>query len=441
MQNFNNGVYYNQSKVSNQAPSAQWVNYDDQGLQGGNSQYQMAPYTPPPYAYEAVPPHFGASAPIIPPQLPQHDASMDTMNWFNKPIPMEPFEVLDLNDYPGRADFLANYHAGPQDEVAEGSQPATSQAQSLPQLVQAPLPIQPLAPVIAQTAPYVATGSNNSALLPFANVPAATPHPNVTVELRDKDLWSAFYDKSNEMIMTIWGKEIFPRLSFTVNGLNCDGRYQWSIRLVRTTPFLKKWDTKSKSWKINKKEGQGPQESIELFSQINLGSAWMKGGVSFDKVQVYNVPGAEKLKKMSMDQKKDWEEKTKGKMALSSFCTYQPVLTLNEICCNGRAMMATLRGVFRFVETEFVAVTEYRNDEIKKLKIVHTPYIDKTRKRKAQEGDVSVKRRRRNSGDDSGFSSQSSSASSADTTPVASPPPVDFQFFGFDGSAPSTSGY
>ncbi|EGT38152.1 hypothetical protein CAEBREN_15723 [Caenorhabditis brenneri] len=436
MQNFNNGVYYNQSMVPNQA--APWVKYDDQGLQGGNSQYQMAPYTPPPYAYEAVPPHFGASAPIISQQLPQHDASMDTMNWFNKPIPMEPFELLDLNDYPGRADFLANYHAGPQDEVAQESDTFHA-AFLVPQPIQAPLPVRDVTPSAAPAASNVATGSNNSALLPFANVPAATPHPNVTVELRDKDLWSAFYDKSNEMIMTIWGKEIFPRLSFKVNGLKCEGRYQWSIRLVRTTLFLKKWDSKSKNWKITKKEGQGPQESIENFSQINLGSAWMNGGVNYEKVQIYNVPGAEKMKKMTMEQKKEWEEKTKGKMALTSFCTYQPVLTLYEICCNGRAMMATHRGEFRMAETEFVAVTEYRNEEIKKLKIVHTPYIDKTRKRKAQEGDVSVKRRRRNSGDDSGFSSQSSSASSADTTPVASPPPVDFQFFGFDGSAPSTS--
>ncbi|CAL2030124.1 unnamed protein product [Caenorhabditis brenneri] len=424
MQNFNNNFYYNQSMVPNQA--APWVNYDDQGLQGVNTQYQII-----------------NSAPIISPQLPQHDASMDTMNWFNKPIPMEPLELLDLNDYPGRSEFLANFHAGPHDEVAQEEQPDTFQAtqQPLLQPIQASLPVRDMTLVVAPTAPYVATSSDNSALLPFNNIPAVTPHPNVTVELRDKDLWNAFYDKSNEMIMTIWGKEIFPRLSFKVNGLKCDGRYQWCIRLVRTTPFLKKWDSKSKSWRVTNKKGQGPQESIELYSQINLGSAWKKGGVSFEKVQVYNVPGAEKMKKMTMEQKKEWEEKTVRKMALSSFCTYQPVLTLNEICCNGRAMMATHRGEFRFAETEFIAVTEYRNDEIKRLKIVHTPYIDKTRKRRAQEGDVSVKRRREDSGDDSGFSSQSSSASSADTTPLASPPPVDFQYFGWDGSAPSTSSH
>ncbi|CAL2030125.1 unnamed protein product [Caenorhabditis brenneri] len=418
MQNFNNNVYYNQSMIPNQA--APWVNYDDQGLQGGN--FQMAFYDS---VYGAVPPHFGASGPIIPPQLPQHDASMDTMKWFNQPIPMEPLELLDLNDYPGRAEFLANYHAGSQVEVAQEERPATFQAASqvLPQPIQASLPVQAVTPS-------------------STNVPAVTPHPNVTVELRDKDLWSAFYEKSNEMIMTIWGKEIFPRLSFKVNGLKCDGRYQWGIRLERTTPFLKKWDTKSKSWKLTQKEGQGPQESIELFSQINSGSAWMKGGVSFDKVKIYNVPGSEKMKKMTMEQKKDWEEKTIGKMELTSFCTYQPVLTLHEISYNGiGAMVATHRGEFRFAETEFIAVTEYRNDEIKKLKIVHTPYIDKTRKRKAQENNSEVKRRREDSGDDSGFSSQSSIASSSASTPSASPPPFDFQYYGRDGSAPSTSSH
>ncbi|EGT41225.1 hypothetical protein CAEBREN_23740 [Caenorhabditis brenneri] len=328
---------------------------------------------------------------------------------------------------------------------------ATQQQQNtIPVQMQTPLaPHQPIvpAPQPVTPPPVLATPVNNSGLgnnlPPFANPVANTPHPTVKVQLRDQKLWTEFYEKTNEMIVTLKGKEIFPRLCFTVSGLKSTSRYQWTIRLVQVCPYLKKWDSKEKCWKVTvtEVEDTGRLGSIELRSSIGYGSDWEKNGVNaFEKAQVYNTVSEKNKGKMSVEKKKDLEKKTENKMRVSSFCSYRPVLSVMELSENGGLVVPIPIESFHFAETEFVVVTEYKNPTIKAMKTTYNNFNRKDTQMKAakilsaEEGQNGKR-----NGIDSGYvtSSRGSSVSPIGASPVNASFPSHYS--GVNGSAPTTS--
>ncbi|CAL2038471.1 unnamed protein product [Caenorhabditis brenneri] len=359
-----------------------------------------------------------------------------------------PIYMCDPN-YPGwYFDQYNNWYYMESQPVTPFPQATQQQQNTIPVQMQTPqAPHQPMvpAPQPVTPPPVLATPVNNSGLgnnlPPFTNPLATTPHPMVKVQLKDQELWREFCKKKNEMIVTLKGKEIFPRLCFTVSGLKSTSRYQWTIRLVRVCPFLKKWDSKEKCWRVTTVKDTGMLESIELRSSIGNGSEWEKNGVNtFEKAQVYNTVSEKNKGKLSVEKKKDLEKKTENKMRVTSFCSYQPVLSLIELSENGYHVVPTKIESFQFAETEFVVVTEYKNPTIKAMKTTHNMFNRKDRQLKAAKMlSFEEEQNGRRSGTDSGYvtSSRGSSVSPMVASPVTTSFPS--QYFGVDGSAPSTS--
>ncbi|EGT51616.1 hypothetical protein CAEBREN_13448 [Caenorhabditis brenneri] len=358
-----------------------------------------------------------------------------------------PIYMYDSN-YPGwYFDQYNNWYYMESQPVTPILQAAQQQQNIIPVQMQTPqAPHQPMvpAPQPVTPPPVLATPVNNSGLgntiPPFTNPLPTTPHPTVKVQLREKELWKKFYDNTNEMIVTLKGKEIFPRLCFTVSGLKSTSRYQWAIQLVQVC--LKKWDSKEKCWRVTTTDtGRFDGKSIELRSSIEYGSDWEKKGVNaFEKAQVYNTVSEKNKGKMSLEKKKDLEKKTENKMRVSSFCAYQPVLSVMELSENGDHVVPIPIESFHFAETEFVVVTEYKNPTIKAMKTTHNMFNRKDRQMKAAKMlSAEEEQNGRRNGMDSGYvtSSRGSSVSPMAASPVTTAS-FSSHYSGVNGSTPST---
>ncbi|EGT51584.1 hypothetical protein CAEBREN_17953 [Caenorhabditis brenneri] len=359
-----------------------------------------------------------------------------------------PIYMCDPN-YPGwYFDQYNNWYYMGSQPVTPFPQATQQQQNTIPVQMQTPqAPHQPMvpAPQPVTPPPVLATPVNDSGLgsnlPPFTNPLATTPHPTVKVQLRDQKLWREFYDNTNEMIVTLKGKEIFPRLCFTVSGLKSASRYQWTIQLVQVC--LKKWDSKEKCWRVTTTDtGRFDGKSIELRSSIGYGSDWEKDGVNaFKKAQVYNTVSEKNKGKMSVEKKKELEKKTENKMRVSSFCSYQPVLSLFELSENGGLVVPIPIESFHFAETKFVVVTEYRNPTIKAMKTKHNMFNRKDRQLKAAKMlSAEEEQNGRRSGTDSGYVTSSRGSS---VSPMLASPGTTASFpshySGVNGFAPTTS--
>ena len=53
-----------------------------------------------------------------------------------------------------------------------------------------------------------------------------TQHINIRVDLQEKDLWSRFHEKINEMIVTKNGRRMFPVIKLNLDGLEPNTLYK-----------------------------------------------------------------------------------------------------------------------------------------------------------------------------------------------------------------------
>ncbi|CAL2048406.1 unnamed protein product [Caenorhabditis brenneri] len=366
-------------------------------------------------------------------------------------VAQAPIYMYDPN-YPNwYYDQYNNWYYMTSQPVTPFPQATQQQQNTIPVQMQTPqAPHQPIvpAPQPVTPPPVLATPVNNSGLgnnlPPFANPLATASHPTIKVQLRDQKLWKKFYDNTNEMIVTLKGKEIFPRLCFTVFGLKSTSRYQWTIRLVRVCPYLKKWDSKEKCWRVTvtEVEDTGRLKSIELRSSIGYGSEWEKNGVyAFEKAQIYNTVSEKNKGKLSLEKKKDLEKKTENKMRVSSFCSYRPVLSVMELSENGGLVVPIPIESFHFAETEFVVVTEYKNPTIKAMKTTYNNFNRKdTQMKAAKILSFEEEQDRRRNGTDYGYVTSSRGSS---VSPLVASPVTTTSFLshhsGVIASAPTTS--
>ena len=173
----------------------------------------------------------------------------------------------------------------------------------------------------------------------------------INIRLGDRDLWMRFFGKTNEMIVTRSGRNMFPVIKVDVSGLDPTTIYEVVVDFQQINNH--KWKYINGEWQ----QGTKP-DPVQLKCEYkhpdspNFGSHWMKDSLSFNKVKLTNKPP------------------NKGQIQLNSLHKYEPRIVIYRLNTNMREKIAEAS----FHETQFIAVTAYQNEEITSLKIRHNPF-------------------------------------------------------------------
>jgi len=176
-------------------------------------------------------------------------------------------------------------------------------------------------------------------------------HSPINIRLEDRDLWMRFFGKTNEMIVTRSGRNMFPVLKTSISGLEPSAIYEVVVDFQQIDNH--KWKYINGEWQQGTKPDPAQLKcEYKHPDSPNFGSHWIKDAISFNKVKLTNKPP------------------NKGQIQLNSLHKYEPRIVIYKLNSNLREKIAETS----FHETQFIAVTAYQNEEITSLKIRFNPF-------------------------------------------------------------------
>ncbi|CAL1527380.1 unnamed protein product [Lymnaea stagnalis] len=180
-------------------------------------------------------------------------------------------------------------------------------------------------------------------------------HKDVTVYLLEADLWKRFNRLGTEMIITKKGRRVFPIPSYALCDLDPEKLYNVTLEIISVDNAIHKFI--NGEW-MSSKEGvhyyptptPGRSTYLHPFSP-NTGAHWTREAVVFSGLKISNNLDA------------------LGTIVLQSMRKYQMNLVIAEL---GGHMEVRIPQP----ETQFVAVTQYQNDQVTQMKIEHNPFAN-----------------------------------------------------------------
>ncbi|XP_028810680.1 T-box transcription factor TBX19 [Denticeps clupeoides] len=170
------------------------------------------------------------------------------------------------------------------------------------------------------------------------------------VSLEDAELWKRFKEATNEMIVTKNGRRMFPVLKVSVSGLDPNAMYSFLLDFLPADGH--RWKYVNGEWVAAGKPEPHSHSCVYIHPDSpNFGAHWMKAPVSFSKVKLTNKLNGG------------------GQIMLNSLHKYEPQIHIVRV--GGSHRMVTN---ISFVDTQFIAVTAYQNEEITALKIKYNPF-------------------------------------------------------------------
>ncbi|XP_070211803.1 uncharacterized protein [Littorina saxatilis] len=175
----------------------------------------------------------------------------------------------------------------------------------------------------------------------------------VTLRLLDSALWQAFCQEGTEMIITKAGRRMFPFVMVTVEGLSPTLLYSFHLALV---PYdSRQYKFCQRRWVSVSDTAPGPtpnpEQSYTHPASPNRGSFWCQEMISFAKLKITN------------------NKHSQGDIVLQSMRKYMAQITVRED-------LGDTEYVFVLPETTFVAVTQYQNEAVTRMKIAHNPFAN-----------------------------------------------------------------
>ncbi|XP_041070269.1 MAX dimerization protein MGA a isoform X1 [Carcharodon carcharias] len=237
--------------------------------------------------------------------------------------------------------------------------------------------------------------------------PGRVRHPfechsgNVCVTLENQEMWSQFYKRGTEMILTKHGRRMFPNCRFCISGLDSSRKYILVMDIAPVDNHRYKWN--GRWWEVNGKAEPHVLGRVYIHpNSPSSGSYWMRQPISFYKLKLTNN---------TLDQE--------GHIILHSMHRYLP--RLHVIPADKLTDVIPLNGpnvlTFTFPQTEFVAVTAYQNIKITQLKIDFNPFAKGFRDDGLNSRPMRELRHRSNESTDGGCSDDSASSRSVITEP------------------------
>eukprot|EP00128_Syssomonas_multiformis_P001972 Colp12_sorted_trinity150504_noHs@9166 len=177
--------------------------------------------------------------------------------------------------------------------------------------------------------------------------------PRVTLVDPD-NMWKQFSKHTTEMIITKYGRCLFPILKIRVEGLDPTANY--SILLDFPAVCNTRWKFNGKCWVDAGTMERAVPASVYIHPDSpNTGGHWMEYEICFAKVKLTNKPNEQ------------------GHIVLNSFQRYRPRFHIVRLSDDQDGEPAVF-DAFSFPETEFVAVTTYQNEAVKDLKKAYNPF-------------------------------------------------------------------
>lgn len=160
------------------------------------------------------------------------------------------------------------------------------------------------------------------------------------VKLEDSELWQAFNNQTNEMIVTKSGRRMFPVIKVAISNLDPCGLYSIAIEFVQMESH--RWKYVNGEWAPGgKSEPPSSNKSLYIHPESpNYGVHWLKDCVTFSKAKLTNKPTSQP-----------------GQVVLNSLHKYQPKI---HVIRTPEKKIDT----FSFPETQFIAVTAYQNESV-----------------------------------------------------------------------------
>ncbi|ULT93789.1 hypothetical protein L3Y34_003348 [Caenorhabditis briggsae] len=182
----------------------------------------------------------------------------------------------------------------------------------------------------------------------------------IQVRLKNQDQWSYLHKSGggNEMMLKINGKPLFPKIQCDVQNLDASRDYDIGIKMALRNPKQFVHD-KNTGWIPDENSDVVPdKESNEVFIRES-GANLIRRGIDFGYVKIYN----DKILKANEvpSEPKKLNKAISCKVNLR--CLHIPVITIYE---DDRK---TVIRQFQFEETQFLAVSEYKNKVVRQFKI------------------------------------------------------------------------
>ncbi|XP_067951099.1 T-box transcription factor T-like isoform X2 [Watersipora subatra] len=112
---------------------------------------------------------------------------------------------------------------------------------------------------------------------------------NITLTLQDVDKWLEFHALTNEMIVTKYGRKMFPALAVKIRGLK--PRVMYNLVLEFQQKDSHKWKYQDGEWQPGA-NSEPPSQPVKCQhpNNPNYGYYWMTGVVSFGAIKLTNKP-------------------------------------------------------------------------------------------------------------------------------------------------------
>lgn len=167
-------------------------------------------------------------------------------------------------------------------------------------------------------------------------------------KLEDSELWRAFNNQTNEMIVTKSGRRMFPVIKISVNNLDPRAMYMIAIEFVQTESH--RWKYVNGEWAPGGKSEPSSSKSLYVHPESpNFGAHWMKDYITFSKAKLTNKPTSQP-----------------GQVVLNSLHKYQPKIHVIRVSTDDTKPPFQRNKIdsFQFPETQFIAVTAYQNENV-----------------------------------------------------------------------------
>ena len=182
---------------------------------------------------------------------------------------------------------------------------------------------------------------------PTATLPPAAS--SINMELEDKELWTRFYNLTNEMILTKAGRRTFPLVKIRLSGVEESALYTIQIEFRIADEF--KYRFVNGEWRASPRndslKSAPPPILYEHSDSPNFGHHWTKDSIAFAKLKLTN------------------NENTRAtdSVFLRSLNKYDPVI---HVYRHDKKNVDDRKLVFSrlFHETQFIAVTAYQNEQV-----------------------------------------------------------------------------
>ncbi|PIC32519.1 hypothetical protein B9Z55_012822 [Caenorhabditis nigoni] len=189
--------------------------------------------------------------------------------------------------------------------------------------------------------------------------------PEIKIKLKNQDQWMHLHKTKggNEMIVGVHGRAMFPRIQFEATNLVWSKMYRFGIKMVLCDRKKFVYDKKA-GWVRDENSDEMPiGESNEVYTECKSGNFFMDFGIDFQHVKIYN----EKTQNEVASKPSKINKAVSCEVYLN--CKYIPVLTIYEADCR------TVIRQFQFEESQFMAVSAYKGEDVKDFKSSSNKFV------------------------------------------------------------------